>query len=334
MPEAKDTQLRLLTLLSLIPVHPRFTTTTTLQEKLQERGYSVDLRTVQRDLNRISPALALTNEKKDGRNRWSFAQESPLAARSMEPATALALHLAEDHLQSLLPKSVLDLLSPHFRQARNYLDELARNDLAHWAKRVRALPNGKALLPAPVNANVWQEVSTALLQRRQLRISYLSRSQAESKERLLNPAGLISRHAISYLIASVDGYSDLRQFALQRIQQAECLETPASEHPDFEIDRYIRQDLNTAAPIEPVQLVADISPQIAWLLSETSLSDDQTLEALPDSDWKRLRATVPDDQETLWWVFGLGENVRVWEPQQWVQEIRKRIAKLEALYAQ
>ncbi len=151
---------------------------------------------------------------------------------------------------------------------------------------------------------------------------------------MIHPAGLVSRHAISYLIGSVDGYNDLRQFALHRIRQAECLDAAARTHNDFEIDSYIRQDLNTTAPIEQVELVADVSPQIAWLLSETPLSNEQSLKPLPDSDWQRLRATVPDDQETQWWVFGLGENVRVWEPQSWVQSIKEKVARLKAQYEQ
>lgn len=332
MPEAKDTLLRLFALLRLIPEYPRYTTASILQEKLSERGFSVDLRTVQRDLKQLSLSFALLDEKQGGRKHWSFAKGEPLDLRDMDPATALALYLAEGHLKSLLPKNVLDLLGPQFNRARNYLDELGENSLAHWARCVRTLPNGKALLPAEVDAAVWQATSTALLEHRQLRVSYLSRSKTEAKHLLIHPAGMVSRHSISYLIGSVDGYDDLRQFALHRIQQAECLDEPARERPDFEIDRYIRQELNTAAPIEQVELVADVSPQIAWLLSETPLSREQSLEPLEGSDWQRLRAKTPDDQETLWWVFGLGENVRVHEPSHWDVNIQTRIAKMEALY--
>lgn len=186
--------------------------------------------------------------------------------------------------------------------------------------------------PAQIASQVWEQTSTALLEHKQLQISYLSRSKTELKQLLIHPAGLVSRHTISYLIGSVDGYDDLRQFALHRIHQAECLEAAAHSHHDFEIDSYIRQDLNTTAPIEQVELVADVSPPVAWLLNETPLSNEQSLKPLPDSDWQRLRAIVPDDQETLWWIFGLGENVRIHEPDSWVLAIKTRTAKVGALY--
>ncbi len=332
MPEAKDTLLRLFSLLRLIPEYPRYSTAPTLHEKLRDRGFYVDLRTVQRDLQRLSGPFSLIDEEEGGRKQWSHAKNAPLDLRDMEPATALALYLAEGHLKNLLPQSVLDLLGPQFNKARNYLGELGENSLAQWAQCVRTLPNGKALQPAEVSPAVWQETSTALLERKQLLVSYLSRSKAEAKQLLIHPAGMVSRHSISYLIASVDGYDDLRQFALHRIQQAECLNDPARERPDFEINNYIRQDLNTAAPIEQMELVADVSPQIAWLLSETPISADQHLQPLPEGDWSRLRATVPDDQETRWWVYSLNHNIRVHEPAAWVEQTMHWLSSTRSLY--
>lgn len=332
MSEAKDTLLRLIALLRLIPREPGRIATTTLLEKLKDIGFSVSLRTVQRDLDRLSIPFALLRDESSPSFRWSLSDKAPIDLSAMDTPTALALYLAESHLQSLLPQSVLDQLGPQFRMARDYLDNLENNGLAHWARKVRAIPNGKSLQPAKIDTHVWSQTSTALLERKQLQIVYLSRSKAELKKLLIHPAGLVSRHSISYLIGSVDGYDDLRQFALHRIQHAECLDTVAHTHDDFEIDNYIRQDLNTTAPIEQVELVADVSPQIAWLFSETPLSPEQSLEQLPDSDWQRLRAIVPDDQETRWWVFGLGENVRVRDPKGWTQEIQQRAEKLRDLY--
>jgi len=333
MAEAKDTLHRQLTLLRLIPRSPRYISSQTLHEKLYERGFKVDLRTVQRDLIRLSTSFALLSNKNGGRNEWSHDKDAPLDLRDMEPATALALYLAESHLKNLLPQSVLDLLAPQFNKARNYLGSLDQNSLAHWARRVRAHPNGKALLPAQVNADVWREVSVALLERRQLKVDYLSRSTTKRKELLLHPAGLVSRHSISYLLASVDGYNDIRQFALHRIHSAQCLDAAAQQTEPPDLDHYIRLGgFNAPAPVEEVELVADVSPQIAWLLSETPLSHEQSLEPLEGSDWQRLRAKVPDDQETLWWVFGLGENVRVHEPASWVKELGERLKRMQRLY--
>ncbi|MOA02179.1 hypothetical protein D3C78_1216210 [compost metagenome] len=229
---------------------------------------------------------------------------------------------------------MLDLLRPQFRNARNQLDGMQHNHLAHWARRVRSLPNGKALLPAELQPQVWTQVSSALLERRQLQVDYLSRSQGASKRFRIHPAGLVSRHSISYLIGTVNDYDDLRQFALHRIQSAELLDEPAREHEGFDIDRYIEGGAFAwRQSSHEVELIADISPQTAWLLGETPLSREQRLEPLPGSDWQRLHARVPLDQETLWWIFGLNDQIRVHAPQVWVEEIGRKLESLQGMYA-
>jgi predicted DNA-binding transcriptional regulator YafY len=333
MSEAKDTLLRQLALLRLIPREPQRRATTTLLEKLREEGFSVSLRTLQRDLESLSGPFALQCDTQETPYRWSFARHAPFDLAAMDTPTALALFLAEDHLKSLLPQGVLDHLSPQFNRARSHLNNLQRNELANWARRVRAMPNGKVLLPAHVAPAVWGEVSTALLERRQIKITYISRSKSEHRVFTVHPGGLVSRHSVSYLIATVDGYSDARQFALHRIVLAETLDLPAVEAEPLDVDDYIRRGgFNSPSPVDETELLADVDAQIAWLLSETPLSHEQQLAPLQGSDWHRLRARVPMDQETLWWVFGLGEKIRVHAPSSWADEIQNRARDVSALY--
>ncbi|EPW8874938.1 TPA: WYL domain-containing protein [Pseudomonas aeruginosa] len=332
MSQAKDTLLRLFALLRLIPTAPQRIATPTLLEKLRDRGFSVTLRSIQRDLNRLSIPFSLQCDDSEIPFRWSFTRDAPLDLEDMDAPTALALYLSESHLNPLLPQTVLDQLGPQFRRARNFLNGLGGNGLADWSRRVRAIPNGKTLLPAALDLQVWGQVSAGLLERRQLQVTYQSRSKGAIKHLRLHPAGLVSRHTISYLLASVEGYKDLRQFALHRIKKVELLDEPANQHTSFDVDLYIRQDLNASSPIQQVELVADISPQIAWLLSETPLGPQQSMSPLPNTDWQNLRVPVPDDQETLWWVFGLGENARVYKPEKWSEEIKQKAARLVELY--
>ncbi len=337
MSQTKDPLYRQLALLQLIPRWPQRISTPTLLEKLRDRGFEVDIRSLQRDLRdklaRHFPIVPYTDKRP---YRWGYREDAwfdPRRLPSQDTSAALAMHLAASHLSHLLPQGVLDQLAPQFRAASDYLDGMEHNGLAHWARRVRSLPNGKALLPAELPPQLWTLVSTALVENRQLRVEYRSRSQGTSKSYRIHPAGLVTRHSISYLIGTANDYSELRQFVLHRIQHAELLDEPAREHADFDIDRYIdsgafawRQD---AAEVE---LIADVHPQIAWLLDETPLTREQTLVPLEGSDWQRLHARVPLDQETLWWIFGLNDQIRVHAPQVWVEEIGRRLASLQRLY--
>ncbi|MBD3737659.1 MAG: WYL domain-containing protein [Pseudomonas balearica] len=334
MSQTKDTVLRLFALLRLVPTEPHRIATTTLREKLRDKGFVVTLRSVQRDLNRLSIPFSLQCDDSETPFRWSFTRDSPLKLEDMDTPTALALYLSERHLTTLLPQTVLDQLGPQFRRARNFLGDLGNNGFAYWAKRVRAVPNGKTLIPASIAPKVWSEVSTALLDRRKLEVAYQSRSKSELKQLRLHPAGLVSRHAISYLVASVDGYDDLRQFALHRIREVRVLDEAAELHTTFDIDDYIDTGIFSHRQADAqVELIADVHPQIAAVLSETPLSAVQSLSELPGQSWKRLHAQVSLDRDTLWWIFGLNDNIRVHAPQVWVDEIHQKLNNLRTLYS-
>lgn len=332
--DPKDPLVRNLTLLSLIPRYPRSASAQELKVALDKRGFSVTARTLQRDLGeKLSLRFPLICQNDGQTFRWSFDSQAQINLPATDPAAALAMHLAEGHLKHLLPPSVLALLEPQFAEARRQLQALQHNGLSRWAQRVRSLPNGKTLLPASVNAQVWEQVATALLEQRQLQVEYLSRVKGEAQTMTLHPKGLASRGPASYLIATVGDYTDLRHFALHRIQRAEVLDEAARDD-DFDMDAYLptaaftpRQGTGT------VELVADVHPDIAWILRETPLSEDQTLEPLSNSEWLRLQASVPDDQETLWWVFGLGESLRLYEPEGWINTIKEKADNVSALYS-
>ena len=148
----------------------------------------------------------------------------------------------------------------------------------------------------------------------------------------LHPKGLASRGPATYLIASVGNYSDIRHFALHRIQAAEVLDATARDD-DFDMDAYLPTAAFTPRQgIGVVELVAEVHPNIAEILRETPLNEDQTLEPLPDTDWLRLRASVADDQETLWWVFGNSDTMRVQTPPHFLKEIEEKISRATAIY--
>lgn len=333
MADPKDTLLRQLVTLQLIPRAPGRIATNTLQEKLAERGFAVSMRSLQRDLkDRLSLQFPLICDESEKTFRWSFAADTQISMPALDTPTALTLHLAEEHLRTLLPASVADLLNPQFSAARQHLQAMTSNHLADWANSVRALPNGKTLIPAPIDGDIWREVSEALLYKQQIRIQYLSRNQGEVRPFHLHPTGLVSRYSISYLIARVEGYDNLRHFALHRIQGVERLDDNAVTPAEFDIDSYIQQGAFSLSSGETTKLIADIHPQLAWILRETPLSQEQSIEPIEGSDWFRLEAVVPMDQETLWWIMGLGERIRVREPGECVERLVMKNEAITDLY--
>lgn len=328
-----DTLFRYITMLQLIPRAPHFKATTTLRDLLIERGFQVTLRSIQRDLDKMSLHFPLRCNDTERPYRWSFDPHYQSSLPALDPVSALTLVLAEEYLKSLLPQIAIDRLSGQFDEARKFLDGLQANGYASWARQVRAIPNGKALLPATILPAIWQGVSDALLNRNAITVQYLSRQQKEVREFILHPQGLVVRHSASYLLATVNDYKDIRQFALHRIH--DLTESPAAyrAHPDFSVEDYIAQGaFGYPLDQQDVELVAKIDKAMAWLLAETPISQQQQLSE-PDADgWVTLTATVPNDQQTQWWIMGFGARIQVLEPSTWRQAIVEQTQKLLAQY--
>jgi len=323
MSEIRDTLFRYLTMLQLIPRSPGRISTPVLLEKLRERGFQVDMRSLQRDLrDRLALHFPLICDDSSKPYRWFFDRDFHCNLPALDVPSALTLVLGEEYLKGLLPPVVVGQLAPQFRDARQLLDGLEANGLSQWAKRVRAIPNGKTLIPAPLDEDTWQVVSEALLSHRAVDVTYRSRSADERKQLTLHPQGMVSRHSVTYLLATVNDYDDIRQFALHRIEQVSLSKAKWRDAEGFCIDDYIASGaFGYLLSKEPVLLRARIQPQVAWLLSETPLSNEQSLTQLADTDWQLLEARVPDDQQTLWWLKALGASVEVLEPLAWREEI-------------
>ncbi|MGS2742568.1 helix-turn-helix transcriptional regulator [Halomonas sp. LS-001] len=323
MSDFRDTLFRYLALLQLIPRAPGRISTPVLKAKLEQRGFQIDTRSLQRDLrDRLSLHFPLTCDDDQKPYQWYFDRDFHCHLPALDTPSALTLVLAEEYLKGLLPPVVVGQLSPQFTDARRLLDSLGANGLSQWARKVRAIPNGKALIPAEFDESTWQTVAQALLEQKAIEVDYLSRARKTHKQFTLHPQGLVSRHSVTYLLATVNDYRDLRQFALHRIQAARPSDADWYALPDFDLDAYIAGGaFGYLQGKVPVTLVANVAPQVAWLLGETPLADEQTLSPLPNSHWQRLEATVPDDQQTLWWLMGMGANVEVITPPNWRAEI-------------
>lgn len=318
MTQQRDTLFRTLAMLQLIPRSPGFRATSTLCALLEERGFRVDMRTIQRDLEKLSSHFPLLCDKQRKPYRWSFDPAFKSNLPALDTPTALAWVLAESYLQNLLPQVAVEQLSNQFSSARKYLEQISENGFSHWSRQVKAIPNGKALIPAMIDPQVWGKVTDALLNARALDVTYLSRAKGEFKTFTLHPQGLVARHSVTYLLATVNEYDDIRQFALHRIQQASESGDAYKPKADFDLDDYLSQGA-FGYPLDgkPVELVARVRPEVAWLLSETPVSEIQQLSEPDTEGWVTLTATLLNDQQTLWWIMGFGASIQVIEPASW-----------------
>lgn len=334
MREATDTTLRYLKLLACLPRHPDRIGAKALQGKLERDNpeYSVSLRTMQRDLERLSGIFPISCTEQGRAKYWFWTEKDALTQiPDMGAPTALALRLAEEHLQAVLPPPTLELLRPYFKHSRVVL---ADTELGAWEGKVRIIHRGPGLIPPTVRAKVHDAVCEALLGGKQIRVMYRRRGSITPSERLLHPAGLVTRAGIVYLVACVGDYSDLRHFALHRMTAAQVLAEKARPASGFSLDRHVHAEDAFAYPLSerPMSLKLLANDAVVEHLSESRLSEDQRITPSPDGRIL-IEATVADTKELRWWLRGFGDHVEVRSPAELRLEFTEQSRSLHELYA-
>ena len=326
--------LRYLKLLACLPRHPDRIGTKALQAKLERDNpeYSVSLRTMQRDLERLSSIFPIRCIERGRAKYWFWTEKDALTQiPDMGAPTALALRMAEEYLQAVLPPPTLELLRPYFRHARAVL---ADTELGAWAGKVRIIHRGPDLIPPTVPGEVHDAVYQALLGGNRIRVMYRRRGSTTPSERLLHPAGLVTRAGIVYLVAGVGDYSDLRHFALHRMTTAQVLAEKACPAPGFSLDRHVHAEDAFAYPLSerPMSLKLLANDAVVEHLSESRLSEDQRITPGPDGR-TLIEATVADTRELRWWLRGFGDHVEIQFPAALRSEFKEHSRSLHELYA-
>jgi len=310
-----DTFMRQWHMLRLIPRSPSKVSTSDLLHSLADEGFKVKLRTLQRDLAKLSVIYPLVCDERAKPFGWSWSKDAAfLDIPSMDSHTALAFWMANQHLKPLLPTTTLQTLQPHFDAAKEVLNHIGTNHgTPAWRKKVRVLPQGQELKAVHIDDAVQQQVYDGLLRNRKLMVNYKPRNEGHEKEYALNPLGLVLKGGISYLVCSIKTYTDIRLLTLHRIRKARVLDEPLLTPEGFDLDDYIESGEMGFKRKEKVTFKALFSKAAALHLRERALSDDQTI--VEQNDGRVLiTASIQNTSELRWWILGFGNQVEVLEP--------------------
>ena len=327
-----DTALRYLEMLGFIPKEPGNISTPDLLKKLQDKGYRIDLRTVQRDLTKLSASGLFPFTSSEGTKPlcWFWPQNTPrMQFPLMTADEALTFKLVEQFLNPLLPLSVKNQLAAYFILADS---TLKASPLANWTDKVRIISNNQTLLPAKINDTVLAVVYEALLKSRRFTASYRPRKN-QVKPYEVNPLGLILKGSALYLVATLWDYQDIKQLALHRFSEATLLDKDVSAPGDFSLDAYIAEggfDYPTI-PEHSIRLTVKINDWIKKYLSETPLSADQQITRL-DAMTYQLQATVKDTLQLRWWLRSFAADVEIMEPLSLREEFVESAKALSQIY--
>ncbi|MBT3966559.1 MAG: WYL domain-containing protein [Gammaproteobacteria bacterium] len=312
----KDTSIRRIETLRLIPRAPHWITASELVTKLDGLDHLVSQRTIQRDLVELSTIFPLDYEVNGRTHCWRWSSNAEvLDLPGMNPETALSFFLAEQYLYEMLPPAAIESLAPHFDKAREVLHQSQSKKVDRWIDKVRILPETQYLLPPLLKRDVIESIYTALLESKPFSARYRKKGDKNrSSYEVINPLGLVFRYRVVYLVATLWKYDDPIQFALHRFSSVTFLDDQKIHKPkNFNLDQYIDSGNFDYREGGDIKIELLFSKEAALHLDETPLSRDQELSNTQD-ERVRLTATVRNTDRLRWWLRGFGHLVEVISP--------------------
>jgi predicted DNA-binding transcriptional regulator YafY len=329
-----DPLLRQWEMLKLIP-RERKTTVKELQDKLEGLGYSVNRRTLERDLDRLSIPFAIEADTRSKPYGWRYALNMhPANIPGLTSSEALTMVLLETYLKTLLPVAIADNLGSHFSAARHSLSvEHSDSKLQSWLKKVKVLSPGQHLLAPTIDPSIQRTVYNALMQGYQLEMDYLAANSTEAKHYgSVHLQGLVQYGSVIYLVVTINDHSDLRLLVLHRIQKVALKEVPLSPLENFDLQTYIDQGgFGFGETSVPIELVALFKNGAGHHLIETPLAVDQQIERL-DPQTLKITAEVLDTPGLQRWLSSFGPDVEVLSPELLRVTIAERHQQAAQLY--
>lgn len=310
-------------ILKRLPSRPPGATARELVDWLDELGFAVTMRTVQRDLDDLAGLFPLEVNECSKPYRWYWLSGCGLDFPGIEIADAVSLAIVERSLKCLVPAALLKVLESKFQQARKKLEAAGDNRYSRWTQRVRYLPPGLELRAPAVDSRSLETVQGALMEEKQIEVRYLRPEDSRAKTFRLHPLAFVQQGPSAYLVATAFDYREPILFALHRIRSAKRIDKPARRPRGFSVDSFIAEGGMQFGDGQPIRLTASVEQELAMRLAETPLSEDQRIRGARAP--YRLTATVRDSWQLEFWILSQSERFTVLKPKSLRDRIRQSL---------
>ena len=170
----------------------------------------------------------------------------------------------------------------------------------------------------------FQTVSSALLQRNSLHITYHGRGNDQSSSRVVSPQRLIHYRDNWYLDAYCHEKNALRSFAVERITAAKVLPQRCRDIPDIQLKAHYASSYGIFAG-EPEHIaILHFTPERARWVADEHWHPEQQGFMREDGSYE-LRIPYSDPRELVMDIMKYGPDVEVLGPDKLRQEVKTRL---------
>ena len=305
---------------------------TDIYNKLVDRGFDVNKRTVYRDLDALKQAGFPLEEKgktDDQGTRWVMSKDAKINHYlTLSSQELWSLYLAKMVLAPLEDTPLYDNLMATFDKiedtlggsAKRYLEEL--NSELHF--------DSEAKWGIGLDSEIIETVRAGCAEGQLLKVTYKSANAGTTRERVLGPAFLYYKEGSLYLVAEDMESNTHKTFSVTRIKAATLMED-VYDKPPVTPDEYFANSFGVFRGGDVENISLSFSPKIASYISERKWHSSQ--ESSSDSDGAlTLKLRVSITPELVRWILGFGTDVKVESPASLIQKLRDEVESMGKLY--
>jgi len=238
---------------------------------------------------------------------------------NQEEATAL---VTMQHLLASIDQG--KLLAPHIEPLMSRIDSIlgsGETSSKELRKRIKVVN----FHSRSANAAFLPEVGYALLNRKQIHITYYARGKNETTERDVSPQRLCFYQANWYLDGYCHAKKELRTFAIDGIRAIDILESKALEMSAKDLDAHLASGYGIFSGTNTKTAKLKFTPERArWVASENW--HGQQISEFDAQGNYILEVPYSDDRELMLDIMRHGGHVEVLSP----KDLRKKVAQAHA----
>lgn len=312
---------RLLTILLLLQNKGK-QTTKELAEELE-----VTPRTVHRDMESLSSAgiPIIADRGKNGgwrlldqyKTNLTGLKSTELKSLFLSPSVQLLKDLGIAKDWSDAREKLLASIPASFHQEAHDVWDRIHIDTSSWRQ-------------SPQKIEAFQTLQEAIWEEKKLLIVY-ERADGETRERLVNPLGLVAKSSTWYLIASV--HDEIRNYRASRILSACKTEETFIRPEGFQLSQHWEDSTQSFLKALPTYEVdVELSPSIIHRMTFTGRFVKVIKQNEPlDDGWIPASLCFDTEQEAAHYTLGFGKDIRIIRPKslkQQVYEMAKAVVEM------
>ena len=298
------------------------------------RELEVSRATLKRDLQYLRERLDAPIVYDRGDNAYRFGGDARAPAHELP-----GLWFSDKEIHALLTMHQLiqgleaeGVLGRHLQPLLDKLHGmLGSDDVA--ARELMQRVNIVAAARRPVNADFFERVGSALLERRRVQLLYYTRTRASESRREVSPQRLTHYRNTWYLDAWCHRSEGLRRFALDAVREATVLAARAKEVPLGTVKAELDGGYGVFAGRRLKWAVLRFDADAAQWVATEQWHPQQQSRRLADGSLQ-LRLPYADATELSMDILRHGDQVRVLAPKELAAQVAERLQRAARQYAE